>query len=64
MEPAWDKTEAQKLRDILGPNDQEAIGLILGRIAEHRQQSDREGYKRGYNAGFANAYRKYTVEGK
>lgn len=41
----WDKEEAEKLRKK--GLTQEQIGFVLGRIADHRQQADREGWKRG-----------------
>ncbi len=44
----WDKEEAVKLRAI--GLDQEQLGYVIGRIAEHRQQADREGYARGMNS--------------
>jgi hypothetical protein len=44
----WDKEEAVKLRSI--GLDQEQLGYVIGRIAEHRQQADREGYARGMNS--------------
>lgn len=43
----WDKEEAAKLRQEGFTQDN--IGFILGRIAEHRMNADRDGYIRGYN---------------
>lgn len=43
----WDREEAEKLRKE--GLTQEQIGFVLGRIAEHRQIADREGWHRGYS---------------
>ena len=43
---SWDKEEAAKLRKE--GLTQEQIGFVLGRIAEHRQQADGEGWKRAF----------------
>jgi hypothetical protein len=51
----WDQETAAKLRQ-LGLN-QEQIGVIIGIIAEYRQNMDRQGYIRGYNDGFENRER-------
>lgn len=45
----WDKAVVQKLV-ALGLSYEHAR-IVLGEIAEQRQQADREGYKRGYNNG-------------
>lgn len=45
----WDKIASQQLRSQGLTQDQ--IGFCIGLIAEHRMQSDREGYKRGFNSG-------------
>jgi len=44
----WDKNTAAYLRRL--EFTQEQIGIVLGLLAEHRQQADRLGYARGYNA--------------
>lgn len=46
---SWDKKEAANLRK-LGLNE-EQIGEVIGILAEHRQDADRCGYKRGCEAG-------------
>jgi len=44
----WDKNTAAYLRRLAFT--QEQIGIVLGLLAEHRQQADYVGYARGYNA--------------
>lgn len=54
----WDKVEVQKLREQ--GLTQEQIGFVIGRLAEHRRQSDREGYNRGYNNGYLDGAKEYS----
>jgi hypothetical protein len=46
----WDKEETKKLME-LGLSWEHAR-IAVGRIAEHRQIADREGFTRGYDHGF------------
>ncbi len=50
MEEHWDKKMTQKLVE-LGIVWQQAR-IVVGVIAEERQNADRIGYERGYNNGF------------
>lgn len=57
MEPGWDKKEVAKLKE-LGLNHEQAM-TVVGRIAEHRQRADRQGYSRGYVSGYENGLKKH-----
>ena len=48
----WDKEVAAKLRKL--DLNQEQIGAVIGILADHRQEADRCGYKRGYESAFEN----------
>ena len=50
----WDKEEVQKLVE-LGLTFEQAK-IAIGRIAEHRQVADGEGYNRGFDAGWKEGY--------
>lgn len=56
----WDKIVVKKLV-ALGLSYEHAR-IVLGEIAEQRQQADREGYMRGYNNGCADTDRKNRDE--
>lgn len=45
----WDRDEAVRLR--MQGLTQSQVGYVIGRIAEHRQTADAQGYARGFNSG-------------
>jgi hypothetical protein len=55
----WDKEETQNLMQ-LGLTFEQAK-IAIGRIAEHRQIADLQGYKRGFDSGYNDAQRQYQI---
>lgn len=56
QEPGWDRKETKTLMD-LGLSWEHAR-IAVGRIAEHRQRADLQGYERGYQDGHENGFKK------
>lgn len=57
MEIKWDQKMTQTLLGI--GIDWEKARIVVGIIAEERQNADRIGYIRGYNNGYADAEKKF-----
>lgn len=53
MEQHWDRSVADELRKHGLTQDQ--IGTVIGIVADHRMSEDHEGFKRGFDCGFAEA---------
>lgn len=51
----WDRATTKQLINM-GLN-WELARKVVGLLAEHRQQADREGYKRGFENGYESAVR-------
>jgi hypothetical protein len=58
----WDKKLVVRLKGA-GFNHEQAC-MIVGVVADAKQQADLEGYARGYNSGFADARTKLIRNGE